>query len=105
MEPLLAALRVKLSGLLLPVLSHHPQLVVSAYVDGISVFVRDQMNVDNLSLSLDLYQKVSSAKVTGERVKKISEFEKKNCEGAVKKVFDCLNVNDCYFVSPPGAGP
>lgn len=60
---LLAVLRAKLSGLILPVLSHHPQLVVSAYAVDISVFVRDQRNVVNLNLSLELHQKASSVKV------------------------------------------
>lgn len=36
---------------------------MSACVDDISVFVRNQRDVDNLNLSLDLYQKSSSAKV------------------------------------------
>lgn len=55
---------VKLSSLILPGLSQHPQLLVSAYADDISVFVSRQRNVSNLSLSLDLYQKGSSAKVS-----------------------------------------
>ena len=36
---------------------------MSAYADNISVFVKDQMDVDNLSFSLDLSQRASSAKV------------------------------------------
>lgn len=53
-EAFLAVLRAKLSGLIFPGLSQHHQLVVSAYADDISVFVRDQRDVDSLSLSLDL---------------------------------------------------
>ena len=56
-EPLLAMLRTKLSGILFPDLCHRPQLVVSTYANDIRVFIKSQMDVDSLSSSLDLYQR------------------------------------------------
>lgn len=56
-ELLLAVPRAKLSGVILPGLSHRPQLVMSAYADDISVYVRDQRDVDNLSFRLTYTKK------------------------------------------------
>ena len=62
-EPLLCQLRSRLTGLCLPGLPQRPPLVLSAYADDISVVIRNQADVDNLTESLTLYQKASSAKV------------------------------------------
>ena len=52
----LFSLFLEQKGLLLPGLSHHPQLVVSAYADDIRLFVKALRNVDNFSVNLDIYQ-------------------------------------------------
>lgn len=62
-EPLLARLRSRLTGLSLPGLSQSPPLVVSAYADDITVFIRSQGDIGVLIESLELYGKASSAKV------------------------------------------
>lgn len=62
-EPLLNTLRAKLSGLMLPGLTQRPPLLVLAYADDVNVVVRDQKDIKLLTETLDLYQKVSSAKV------------------------------------------
>ena len=66
-EPLLCRLRSRLTGLRLPGLPQRPPLVLSAYADDISVIIRNQGEVDNLTESLTLYQKASSAKVNRDK--------------------------------------
>ena len=66
-EPLLCRLRARLTGLRLPGLPQRPPLVLSAYADDISVLIRNQGDVDNLTESLTLYQKASSAKVNWDK--------------------------------------
>ncbi len=66
-EPLLSRLRSRLSGLMFPGLSQRPSLVISAYADDISVFIRDQRDVALLVDSLKLYEWASSARVNWEK--------------------------------------
>uniref|UniRef100_A0A3P9LKP2 Reverse transcriptase domain-containing protein n=1 Tax=Oryzias latipes TaxID=8090 RepID=A0A3P9LKP2_ORYLA len=62
-EPFLHRLRTRLIGLMLPEMSHKPSLVVSAYADDVTVFVRHQADIDSLCIVLDLFQRASSARV------------------------------------------
>ena len=66
-EPFLCRLRSKMQGILLPGLPQRPPLVLSAYADDINVFIRDQADKDNLTESLKIYQKTSSAKVNWDK--------------------------------------
>ena len=56
-----------MQGILLPGLPQRPPLVLSAYTDDINVFIRDQADVDNLTESLKIYQKASSAKINWDK--------------------------------------
>ena len=62
-EPLPRRLRSKLMGLSLLELVQSPPVVVSAYADDTSVFVKDQGDIQALTENLTLYAKASSARV------------------------------------------
>lgn len=62
-EPLLFRLRAKLKGLTLPGMGHSSSVVVSAYADDVNIFISNQDDVNELSESLNMYEKASSAKV------------------------------------------
>lgn len=62
-EPLLAWLRQKLRGFNLPGLSNERSLVVSAYADDGSVFLKDKEDILTLQKGLKLFEDASSAKV------------------------------------------
>lgn len=62
-EPLLAWLRKKVRGLSLPGLLNSRPLVVSAYADDVSVFLKDNEDILALKQGLQLFAEASSAKV------------------------------------------
>ena len=62
-EPLLCRLRSKLTGLCLSGLQQSSPITVSAYADDVTIFIKTQEDIQNLTSSLELYEKAASAKV------------------------------------------
>lgn len=62
-EPLLAWLGGKVSGLSLPGLFNHTPVIVSAYADDVNVFLKDEKDISMLKQGLQLFEDASSAKV------------------------------------------
>lgn len=62
-EPLLHKVCFTLTGVILPGVSNHPCLVISAYADDINVFIKNPNDIMDLQHCLELYEKASSAKV------------------------------------------
>lgn len=62
-ETLLCRLRKNLKGTLIPHVNGHSKVVLSAYVDDITVFITGQEDITILTNTIKLYEKASSAKV------------------------------------------
>lgn len=64
-EPLLNSIRSHIEGVHLS--EDIPPIRLSAYADDIVIFVKNQTEVDSLSLMVDRFRRISSAKVNWEK--------------------------------------
>ncbi len=62
-EPLLRRIRIDLKGFLMPNEFNCNKIVLSAYADGVTVFINGQEDVINLTKSIEVYERASTAKV------------------------------------------
>lgn len=62
-EPLLCMVRQRITGMVFTAVQPAHRVQVSAYADDITMFIKDQQDVDAIGDSLEVFQKASNAKV------------------------------------------